>query len=129
MRVWTPSAYIIVAGICLLLHNIVMVVADNRGVPLWLAVLISFGLVASTGYTLHGLFTFRQRLALSAFARYAIAMAANLPLAFATTWIWHDLLGLAMILAAPIATVCMVVFNFFLSRWAITPGVGSTARQ
>ena len=130
MSARTPFAYIAVAGFCILLHNAVLIVGDSVGLPLWLTVLISFGMVVSAGYVLHGLFTFRHPLALVAFARYAIAMSANIPLAFVTTWFWHDQVGLAMSLAAPLASGCMLALNFVLGRWAIAaPKLRSAARR
>lgn len=119
MSVRTPVAYSVVAGFCLLLHNAVMIVADSLGAALIVAVLLSFCLVASAGYVLHGLFTFRRPLGFTAFLRYAFAMLLNIPLAFVTTWFWHEPLGLAMPIAAPLASVCMLALNFVLGRWAI----------
>ena len=119
MSVRTPIAYLAVAGFCIALHNAVIILADSAGMPLWLAVLLSFGLVAGAGYVLHSLFTFRQPLAPIAFARYVIAMSANIPLAFVTIWFWQQLVGLPMAFAAPVASVCMLALNFLLGRWAI----------
>ncbi len=116
----TPFAYVAVAGVCLVLHNAVLIIGDFLGIPLWLGVMISFGIVASVGYVLHGLFTFRQPLAVRRLAKYAVAMSANIPLAFVTTWFWNRVVGLPMALAAPLASVCMLAVNFVLGRWAIT---------
>jgi putative flippase GtrA len=116
----TPFAYVAVAGVCLVLHNAVLIIGDFLGIPLWLGVMISFGIVASVGYELHGLFTFRQPLAVRRLAKYAVAMSANIPLAFVTTWFWNRVVGLPMALAAPLASVCMLAVNFVLGRWAIT---------
>lgn len=114
-----PIAYVVVAGLCLLLHNIILIAANGMGVPLWLAVLMSFTAVASVGYVLHAIFTFRQPLSLMRLARYALAMSANIPLAYVTTWFWYAAIGLPMPLAAPIASCCMLALNFVLGRWAI----------
>ena len=116
----TPAVYLAVSGICLTLHNAVLIAGDAVGVPLWATVLLSFALVTSTAYALHGLFTFRQPLAVSRYARYAVAMSANIPLAFVTTWLWHVPVGLPMAFAAPLASGCMVALNYVLGRWAIT---------
>jgi len=116
----TPFAYVAVAGVCVVLHNAVLIIGDFLGIPLWLGVMISFGIVASVGYVLHGLFTFRQPLAVRRLAKYAVAMSANIPLAFVTTWFWNRVVGLPMALAAPLASVCMLAVNFVLGRWAIT---------
>ena len=129
MSARTSVAYLAVSGFCILLHNAVMIISDGAGTPLWLAVLLSFVAVASVGYVLHGRFTFRQPLALSAFGRYAFAMSANIPLAFITTWFWLDVAGLPMAVAAPIASACMLALNFVLGRWAIAapdPGLAET---
>lgn len=119
MNARAPVAYVAVAGVCILLHNAVLIVGDYSGLPLSVSVLISFVVVASVGYVLHGLFTFRQPLALSRFAKYVVAMSANIPLAFITTWFWHDVVALPMTFAAPIASACMIALNFVLGRWAI----------
>jgi putative flippase GtrA len=108
-----------VAGLCLLLHNATMIAADRAGAPLIAGVLLSFVLVALTGYALHSRLTFRQPMGVRAFLRYGLAMSANVPLAFATTWVWHAPVGLPMVWAAPLASGCMLAFNFGLSRWAI----------
>lgn len=125
MNARTPFVYVIVAGLCVMLHNGVMISTDYLGVPLWLSVLLSFGVVASSGYVLHGLFTFRRSLSVGAFGRYALAMSANVPLAFVTTWFWHDRIHLDMTEASPLASACLLVLNFALSRWAI----GNRRRQ
>lgn len=130
MSVRTPIAYTAVAGFCILLHNAVMIIGDALGMALGPAVLVSFVLVATMGYVLHGAFTFRQPLKLAGLGRYAFAMSANIPLAFITTWFWHDLLGLEMLLASPLASICMLALNFILGRWAIAaPNVRPAARQ
>ena len=125
MNVRTPVAYSAIAGLCIALHNLVLIAGDRLGLPLWQGILLSFALVATVGYMLHGVFTFRQPLAVGRFARYAVAMSANIPLAFVTTWFWHDIVGLAMALAAPIASACMLALNFVLGRWAIAAPMAS----
>ncbi len=115
----TTLVYGAVSGSCLLLHNATMIAADRAGAPLLAAVLLSFMLVALTGYALHSRWTFRQPLRLRALLRYGLAMSANIPLAYVTTWVWHTPVGLPMVWAAPLASGCMVAVNFVLSRWAI----------
>lgn len=128
MTVRTPLAYVAVAGLCITLHNAVIILVDSVGMPLWFAVLLSFGIVASVGYVLHGLFTFRQPLAPIGLVRYIIAMSANIPFAFVATWFWHEQVDLPMAFAAPIASVCMLALNFLLGRWAIVAPTHWTAR-
>lgn len=121
MMLKTSFAYVAVAGACILLHNAVIIAADALGSPLWLAVLLSFAIVAAAGYLLHSRFTFRRPLGMIAFARYGLAMSFNIPLAFVTTWLWHEQAGLPMPLAAPLASLCMLAANFALGSWALSP--------
>ncbi|OHD01311.1 MAG: hypothetical protein A2885_20210 [Sphingopyxis sp. RIFCSPHIGHO2_01_FULL_65_24] len=111
--------YAMVSGICLTLHNLVLILGDQIGWVLPLSILVSFCLSAITGYVLHSLFTFREPMHASNFFRYAVAMSANIPLALVAVWFWHVAVGLEMIWASPIATICMLGVNFILSRWAI----------
>jgi putative flippase GtrA len=113
--------YSAVSGLCLLLHNVVIISADSAGWPLSGAVLLSFCLSASAGYLLHSLFTFSKPVQMHRFSRYLLAVSANIPLAYVTVWFWHKLVGLEMLWASPIASICMVGINFVLARWAILP--------
>lgn len=108
-----------VSGLCLVIHNLCMIVADSLGVTLLLAVLSSYLMVVVTGYVLHSLISFRRKMNVTAFLRYALAMSANIPLAMATTWVWTGPVGLPMYWASPIATICMILINYLLSHWAI----------
>lgn len=119
MSARTSLAYLSISGFCLLVTNGALIAADRVGIILWLAVLLAFAVVASAGYLLHAMFTFKQPLGFKRFARYAVAMSANIPLTFVTTWFWHIAMGLDMTLAAPLATGCMLALNFALGRWAI----------
>lgn len=119
MSLRTPLVYLTISGSCLVIHNVVMILADSLGSPLWLAVLLSFGFVVTIGYLLHSRFTFRQPTAIRAFLRYAFAMSANIPLSFVTTWFWYHWVDFPMLIAAPLASACMLALNFVFSRWAI----------
>lgn len=119
MRFRTPLVYLTISGFCLVAHNIVLILADNFGSPLWLAVLLSFGFVVSIGYLLHSRLTFRQPITIRAFFRYAFAMSANIPLCFVTTGFWSYWIGFPMLIAAPLASGCMLLLNFVFCRWAI----------
>lgn len=112
-------AYGAVSAICLALHNAVMIGGDWLGWPYLGSILVSFCLSAVTGYVLHSLATFGEPISMHRFLRYAAAMTANIPLVFIAIWMWHDFVGLAMVWASPIATICMIAVNFLLSRWAI----------
>jgi putative flippase GtrA len=117
-----PIGFTLVSATCLLVHNLVMIVADAAGSPLWGAVLASYGIVVLIGYAGHSFLTFAQPVSIGRFARYAFAMAANIPSAFIFVWLAKNLGGLPMVFAAPLATVCSLALNYLLARWAINPG-------
>jgi putative flippase GtrA len=110
-----------VSGLSLLTHNAVMIGADAVGAHLIIAVIASYCVVVVLGYILHCRITFVSTITWSGFGRYAAAMLMNIPLAFVTTGFWQHWIGLPMMLAAPLSTAMMVVFNYFASRWATSP--------
>ncbi|EMF0719761.1 GtrA family protein [Citrobacter freundii] len=120
MKIRTSFAYLCVSGGCFVGHNTIMIVAESLCAALWLAILISFAVIATVGYILHSVFTFKQPLSFRAFGRYTLSMLLNIPLSFATTWFWYSWLEFPMPAAAPLASICMIALNFFLSRWAIS---------
>lgn len=129
MRAAAFLRYAAVSGTCLLLHNVCMIVADHYGCTLTMAIGISYTIVVIIGYLLHSLFTFRRAIGWREFGRYALAMATNVPFAWATTWFWHDPIRLPMLYAAPLASASMVAVNFLLSQWAIAgrwPGLAGS---
>lgn len=117
--------FLIVGGTCALLHNLIMIAGDFAGLHYVVSSLISYCVVVVTGYALHRAFTFRGSAQNASFPRYALAMAANLPLSIAVMFVLVDLVGLPVFIAAPAATVLLFVWNFTVSRWAIVRGTAS----
>jgi len=130
-RLPLTARYGLVSGLCLLAHNIIMVVADWLRLALPLGLIASFGLVVAIGYILHGRYTFIALHSWEGLARYAAAMAASLPLSTGLIWIFSRVLCWPMPIAAPTATFAMLAVNFTTSRWAIrghgSDGAGSEA--
>jgi putative flippase GtrA len=108
---------------CALLHNLIMIGGDWLGLHYVVSSLLSFGIVNAFGYRLHSGWTFpgAQRGKLS-FARYALTMSANLPLSIAGMFVFVDLAGLAVALAAPLVTVLLAIYNYLGVRWALRAG-------
>ena len=111
--------YGFVSVVCLALHNLVLIVGDRIGWELPQSILVSFCLSAITGYVLHSLLTFREPMHIASFGRYLVAVSGNIPLGYVAIWFWHVAIGMDMMWASPISTLCMVGVNFLLSRWAI----------
>jgi putative flippase GtrA len=115
-------AYPAVAGFCALLHNAIIIGMDRVGVHYAIASVVSFFVVAASGYLLHCAITFHTPPALKSFLRYLGAMAFNLPLSIVALFLLHDVAGLPIVIATPLATVALFVINYFLSAWAIIGG-------
>ncbi len=116
------TRYGMVAGSCFLLHNAIMVVADGCGLALLPAALTSFCVLAVTGYLLLCAFVFRGTRSWRGFARYTGAMAMNFPISTGLAWLFLVPLHQPMVIAAPAATLIMVVVNYVASHWAIMGG-------
>jgi len=105
---------------CALLHNAIMIAGDWAGLHYVVSSLISFVIVVLVGYWLHSGWTFpgaeRGRVTL---ARYTLTMALNLPLSIAGMFLFVDLLGFTVPIAAPTVTVLLAAFNFVAGRWAL----------
>lgn len=112
--------YAVVAGSCLVLHNLIMITADYAGLSMWQAAVTSFCIMVVVGYLLLCMFVFHGTRSWRGFLRYAGAMAANFPLSTGLLWILFGLLHQPMAMAAPAVTLVMVMVNYLASHWAIT---------
>src|SRR5690348_6219222 len=91
---------------CALTHNAIMIGGDWAGLHFVVSSFISFAVVVALGFCLHSAWTFpgAQRSRIT-FARYAATMALNLPLSIAGMFLFVDLAGLRVAVAAPVVTV------------------------
>ena len=119
--------YIAVSGVCALANNVILVVGDHVGLPLLASIALSYACVVVLGYCAHARFTFSQPWGLGAFLRYALAMAANIPV-FAAMVAGLHALRVPMWIAAPTATLAMLAVNYILAKWAVT-GAAAGERQ
>lgn len=108
-----------VSAICLGLHNLILVASDAAAIGYGAALLVSFVVVVVVGFVLHSRYTFHTAMKWSAFARYAFALVANIPVQWVLLWALIDGIHLSMLMAAPVSTASMVFFNFVASRWAL----------
>ena len=115
----TPARFMIVGLVCAAAHNAIMIAADWWHVHYVVSSVMSYVVVVVLGFALHVGYTFGQSPSLASFGRYALAMAANYPATLALLFLMCDLAGWPVAVAAPVATVLMMVWNFVASRWAI----------
>lgn len=108
---------------CALLHNAIVIGADRFGVHYVISSVISFAIIVVFGYWLHSAWTFPgAERGSTPFARYTLMASANLPLSIAGMFVFVDLGGFSVPMAAPAVTVLLVAFNFVGSRWALRAG-------
>jgi putative flippase GtrA len=118
-QVLNASRFVAVGLVCAGLHNLVIIGLDQVGVHYVLASFASYVVCVGVGFVLHARVTFRVQVSCAAFRRYALAMAANVPIAVAMLWLLCELVLMPVSLAAPVATVLMFAWNFVASRWAV----------
>jgi putative flippase GtrA len=112
--------YLAVSLLCATTNNIILIVGDHLGFGYVELTILTFVLTNSGAYFLHSRFTFRRRSGVSNYWRFMAGGAFAVPLAIALLAIMCSVWGLPMIIAAPVQTVLMVIYNYLNARFAIT---------
>jgi len=114
---------LVVGGTLAVLHNVIMIGGDWIGVHYALSLSFSFVVLVLLGYWLHSSWTFQgAERSGTTFGRYLLVASANYPFSLAGMFVFVDLVGLSVPLAAPIVTVLMFVANLLGNRWALRAG-------
>ena len=116
---WRPARYVVVGAICAAMHNVIMIGGDWLGVHYLPMSFVSFAVVTPVAYFLHSDFTFRGRLSFRNFLRFTAGVATGFPLSLLVMAILCSGLGLPVVIAAPIATAVLFVWNYASAHWAI----------
>lgn len=116
---WRPARYVVVGAICAAMHNVIMIGGDWLGAHYLPMNFVSFALVTPLGYWLHSDFTFHGTLSLRGFLRFAAGVAAGFPISLLVMAILCSGLGLPVIIAAPVATLVLFIWNYASAHWAI----------
>lgn len=111
--------YTSVGIVCAITHNLIMIGADFAGLHYLPSTLLSFAVVTPLGYFLHCRFTFRTAPSLDGFLRFMAGIAVGYPLSLALMVLFCSGLSLPVIVAAPLATAALFVFNYLSAHWAI----------
>lgn len=111
--------YTAVAIVCAALHNAIMIGTDWVGMHYFVSQFISLVVLLPTGYLLASQYVFFSERDWSGFLRYSFALSTNFPVALAIIWLLRDLLDLPMIVAAPLSTILLYVWNYTTSSWAM----------
>lgn len=111
--------YSTVGAFCALTHNLIMIGGDFAGLHYLPATLLSFAVVTPLGYGLHCRFTFRKPQTVDGFFRFMAGIAIGYPISLGLMVLFCSGLGLPVLVAAPLATLALFVFNYLWAHWAI----------
>lgn len=113
------ARYLASAGVCATASNLILIAGASAGLSYLELSLLSFVVVGTLGYGLHVRLTFRQQPGWSSYLRFMSGLSAGIPLSFAILYILCGLLTLPMWIAAPCATIILVLYNFVSAKAAI----------
>jgi len=111
--------YLLVAIACAISYNAILITGDFFGLHYAVSTLISYAVGVFLGYGLHSVFTFGRELSTQSLFRYALGIAANLPGSIVLLFLFCDVAGVSVVVAAPATTVILFLWNFAMSHWAI----------
>lgn len=111
--------YLTVGATCAVAHNAIMIGADFAGIHYFPATLLSAAVVTPLGYFLHCCFTFRQAPSLAGFLRFMAGIAVGYPLSLALMALFCSGLHWPVLVAAPLTTILLFLFNYASAHWAI----------
>jgi putative flippase GtrA len=115
-----PARYLISGGVCAVANNALLVAGARAGLGILALTLLSFAVIGTAGYAAHVYFTFREAPGWRSYARFMAGIALGIPAAYAVLAFLCDVLHLPMLIAAPIATLVLLVYNYLSARLAIT---------
>jgi putative flippase GtrA len=111
--------YIIIGGVCALISNILIIGFARSGFNYFLATCLAFGPVLLVGYALHTSFTFETSASWLSFGRYTLSMLVNYPVWFASLYLFCNLFGVSVTIAAPATTIILFIWNYLSAGWAL----------
>lgn len=111
--------YLAIGALFAVAHNVIMIAADFAGIHYLLSMILSFIVLAPLAYALHCRFTFRQAYSLAGLFRYLAGMLAAYPLSLGLMVLFCTGLGWPVLVAAPLTTMILIVYNYVSAHWAI----------
>lgn len=112
--------YLLIGAFCAGLNNVVLISGEAVGLHYVASILLTFAIVQPASYLAHAWWTFDQPLSLPALGRFLMGSITGMILAGFTVGIMCGPFHLPMIVAAPSATVVTTIYNFMMTRWAVT---------
>jgi putative flippase GtrA len=113
------ARYTIVGAICAAATNAVLILGEFAGQHYVLMSFAAFALVTPLGYLLHCRFTFKEPISAVGFLRFASGLVGGFAIYFLLMAVMCSGLSLPVVLAAPITTVLLFIWNYASAHWAI----------
>jgi len=117
-----PARYLVVSGACAALNNLMLIAGDAAGLHYAVCVLLTFLLVVPIGYLAHASWSFAAAPSWRGFIHYIAGSSSGLVIASAAVAIFRGGLALPMVITAPLATLLLALYNYWMTRWAVHRG-------
>jgi putative flippase GtrA len=119
---WQSSRYLAGGVFCAVLHNVIVIAVTQSGIGYPVALIVSFCITTPVGYVIHSAFTFGAARSLDRLRRFLLASVAGFFGSAALMVVLCTGLRVPVIVATPVATVILFLWNFTSARWAILFG-------
>lgn len=119
---WQSSRYLAGGALCALLHNIIMIFGTQLDVAYPVMLILSFCITTPVGYLIHSVFTFEKARSLIRFRRFLLTAMMGFLGSMVLMVLLCEGLRVPVIVATPVATVILFLWNFTSARWAILQG-------
>ena len=110
--------YLGVGLACAVVNNVLLISLSAAGVGVMAASLLALGPTLLIGYGLHVAVTFEAKSSSAAFLRYSAGIIAGYPVWLGTLFLLCDMLKLSVVVAGPLGTLLMFLWNYALTHWA-----------
>ena len=111
--------YTLVGIISAVLNNIAIILGDWFGVHYVVMSIACFVVVTPLAYLMHVGFTFREHGSWRGLLRFAGGLATAFPIFLLSMTILCTVLRLPVVVATPLATILVYIWNYILAHWAI----------
>lgn len=111
--------YTVAALALAVLHNAIMIGLDWLGVHYLFCQLASAMVLLPVGYLTMSGAIFRTPRSWTAFAGYSVVLISNLPVSLALIWLLRGHLALPMVVAAPLSSLVLYMWNYVASYIAL----------
>lgn len=119
---WQSLRYFAGGAFCAILHNAIVICATQAAIAYPVALILSFCVTTPVGYLIHSAFTFDKARSWIRLQRFLLTAIMGFLGSTVLMVLLCTALRVPVIVATPIATVIVFVWNFTSARWAILHG-------